>query len=177
MELRDNDYQMDFAAGSFQDFEEKVLASGLCEVTLPMRFAHMGTKTVVTYECSGYTSLSEWDPKTATACLEILAKLLRTLSKTEDFLIDAGRVRLLPQSVFIHQRRRDVKVAWIPAPKQAVQERLSSLMQVMQERALPDAKIFLERIRHEIALQNLGLREAADHCERLRREACEYGFE
>ena len=57
--LRENGYRREIGEGRIMPFEEKVLASGLCDFTLPASFINEKDKKWVVYDCGGYTALSE----------------------------------------------------------------------------------------------------------------------
>lgn len=177
MNLREREFQVQYEEDTFPLFEERVLASGLCDFAIPMQFVHRADGVLVTYGCGGYTSLSEVDLSSVAVGLEVLAKVFRTLKKTDDFLIDPRHMELSVNTVYFHRRRRHIRIAYMPAAACSLYLRLPLLIKELQQRAGVAAGEYMEKISVALQRDNLTMADAAILTEQFRKEAYECGIE
>lgn len=171
MNLKENNYRMEFPEGAILPFEERVLASGLCDFALPMAFTtSKGVKTI-TYECTGYTPLSALKISSVRDTYEILEKTMITLSKVNEFLIDINKVTLDMDTVFYHLKHKDVKIAYVPenTGKRILQKTLD-FVRCLGENGDPRTKEYLRRTADAIDLYNYCLRDIIRYIGTLKRE-------
>jgi|GEM_PF-606473 len=130
-DLRQAGYRLEFCVDDILPFEEKVLASGLCDFALPMSFASDGRRRYVTYDCSGYMSLADMKLSGAKQIFEMIEKTLITYNKTDEFLIDADKMLLARNTVYYHMKYRNVRLAYIPSGT----KRLDNILRFISELA------------------------------------------
>lgn len=167
---------MIFDRNEFREFEEAVFSGGISGIALPMSFIHKGEKTEVIYECSGYVPVSAMEKLSVMECLEITEKVMDLIVRTDDFLIDAGRLRLIPETVFCG-RKREVMAAWVPCSKRPIEEVLSGFLTEMERCSEEEAAVYLEKIENDMRSYGMGPGDTAAYCRKLRKEAYEYGME
>lgn len=112
--FREAGYKMEIPDGRIAPFEEKILASGLCDFALDMTFTHARGCTQAKYQCAGYVAVGELDLSAPQKVMEILEKTLLTLSKAGEFFIDRDKVLLNVDTVFYNRRCKDTKIAYYP---------------------------------------------------------------
>ena len=161
MILRDTDYTLDFPKESIKLFEERILASGLCDVIVPMSFQTGKNVKSVTYDCSGYASVRDLEPKNIREIYEILEKTLITLSKSTEFLISPEKITLNIDCVFYNLRSRRVRIAYIPSERGTVWEHIYGFAMELMNMAEEEAKNYLSELLEEGRLNNYNIRDMA----------------
>lgn len=114
LNLRECGYRTEIPEGRIAPFEEKILASGLCDFALDMTFSRYRGKTQARYDCAGYVAVRELDLAAPSKVFEVLEKTLLTLTKAGEFFIDRDKVLLNADTVFYNRRCKDTKIAYFP---------------------------------------------------------------
>jgi hypothetical protein len=156
MNLRDLNYELELPEDTVKPFERKVLESGLCDFAVPMTFFRHKGKQKIRYECSGYVALSEMDLKDASIVLEIIENTLLALRKSGEFLIEPGKIRLTPDTVYVHHKRQDVRIAYVPGLKEVnrLQQHLLEFILLVEERVTKTGKGYTGQLKEEIIRYN-----------------------
>lgn len=171
MTIRENDFKLDIEEGLILPFEEKVLASGLCDVILPMRFAGGHGRRSLMYECSGYTAVSELDLRGIRDIYEVLEKTVLTLAKAQEFLLFPEKIVLSGETVFYHLKHRDVKIAYVPdIEKRSIGSKLKKFIDELASYGDDNAKSYLKRTSSAIAIYNYNLKDTVNHVGEIKRE-------
>lgn len=168
--LKKNNYRIQVGTGTFYEYEERVLSSGLCDVTLPMQFLFHGNVTQVFYHCSGYTALGELKLNTPREWFEVLGKLMMTLRKAQEFLLDEERMTLELTTIFFHRKQRNVKIAFFPCAPEGTGKKICRLIQKIQKEADQETAEYLQRLHQNIVRDNLDLAAMTRLTANLRRE-------
>ncbi len=169
-ELRNNGYTKELGSGEMMPFEEKVLASGLCDFTLPASFINEKERKWVVYDCDGYTSLSELPLTDPDLILEVFEKTLFNLRKASEFLIDPAKVRLCPETVFFDLKKRTVRFAYMPVEDSSVAANVRCLSEYLAERAGRTFSAFIVQMTDEMMMRNMSLREMSAYVALMRRK-------
>lgn len=169
-ELRDSGYRKEIGEGWVMPFEEKVLASGLCDFTLPASFVSGNNKRWVMYDCSGFTALSELPLSGPDEILEIFEKTLFNLRKASEFLIDPAKVTLSPKTVYFDMKKRIVRFAYMPAEKSSVAANIRSFSEYLAERTDRAFASVLVEMTDEMIMRNMSLREMSGYVALMRRK-------
>lgn len=174
--LRDRDYCLEMEAGFFKAYEEKVLASGLCDFALPMQFTCRDNMQKVYYDCSGYTVVSEMKFDTVKELLEILEKTLLTFNKAKEFLIDQNKVGLHINTVYFHRKYRDVKIAYIPEEEKSKTTKIMEYIDELGKYVDEQCRDYLKRVKMAVINENLNLKDTINLIGKLRRVVYECGI-
>ena len=147
--LRESGYRMEIPDGRIAPFEEKILASGLCDFALDMSFSRLRGKTSASYDCTGYVAVRELDLTTPQKVFEVLEKTLLTMTHAGEFFIDRDKVLLNADTVFYNRRCKDVRIAYFPRSegmeiRQSVEEYVPQMITVVGE------------LRRAVAVQGIG---------------------
>lgn len=176
--LRESGYRMEIPDGRIAPFEEKILASGLCDFALDMSFSRLRGKTSANYDCTGYVAVRELDLTTPQKVFEVLEKTLLTMTHAGEFFIDRDKVLLNADTVFYNRRCKDVRIAYYPREKgmeirESVAEYVRELQTLTGERAgallertlvlfsrnncdLPQMITVVGELRRAVAVQGIG---------------------
>lgn len=156
MNLRDVNYELVLPAETVKPFERKVLESGLCDFAVPMTFFRHDGKQKIRYECSGYVALSEMDLSDTSVVLEIIEKTLLALKKSGEFLIEPGKIRLTPDTIYVHNKYKDVRIAYMPGMTEVnrLQQHLLEFILLVEERVARTGKGYTSQLKVEIIRNN-----------------------
>lgn len=169
--LRDNGYMKELGDGGMLPFEEKVLASGLCDFTLPASFISGKDKRWVIYDCNGFTSVAELPLLGKDEILEVFEKTLFNLRKASEFLIDPAKVMLAPETVYFDLKRRIVRFAYMPVEGSSVAANIRSFSEYLAERADRAFSSVLVNMTDEMIMRNMSLREMSGYVALMRRKS------
>ena len=172
MNLRENNYTLKFPEKTILGFEERVLASGLCDFAIPMQFttSSKGVK-IVSYECSGYAALCELKKSNLRDVYEILEKTMITLSKVNEFLIDINKITLDMNTVFYHLKHKDIKLAYVPEPgSEMIHKKILRFIDELGKDAEPRTREYLSRTGDAIHRHNYCLDDIIRYIGTLKQE-------
>ena len=159
-----------FDAKNLKPYEEKVIASGLCDFSLPAAFVTVNDEKQAIYDSSGYTRLDEMEFENIDEMLELLEKAMANLKKAGEFLIDPNQIVLNDKTVFLDRKRRDVKFAYIPSRVQRPMQNVIELTNYLEHIAQPMYKQVLGNLSNSIRAGHLSLKESASRTSVVRRE-------
>jgi len=171
MELQEVNYEVELPKEAIRPFEEKILASGLCDFIVPMSFLHYKDKSIIKYHCSGYVSVRHLDMDGIKDVMEVVEKTLITLSKAEEFMIRPERITLNTDTAYYNLKRKDVKIAYMPADPDSgtLTEKVSDYIDGLGH-AAGSEKRYLSGLQETMRSENLSLKALADHVGEIRRE-------
>jgi hypothetical protein len=172
MNLRETNYELELPEDYIRPFEQKVLESGLCDFAVPMSFFRYNGKQRIRYECSGYVAFSEVNLSDTSNVFEIIEQTLLALKKSGEYLIDPGKVTLNQDTVYVHHRHKDVRIAYVPG-QCGTTPRYQNLMDffLLVEARIPDSgKGYINKLKEEMILNNRSLTDLVTIVGEIRRE-------
>lgn len=172
MNLRDLNYELELPEESVKPFERKVLESGLCDFAVPMTFFRHKGKQKIRYECSGYVALSEMDLTDIADVFEVIENTLLALKKSGEFLMEPGKIRLTPDTVYVHNKYRDVRIAYVPGSIETnrLQQHLFEFILLVEERISKPGKGYTFALKEEIIRNNRNIPDLIAIVGEMRRE-------
>lgn len=157
-------------AEQIRPFEEKVLASGLCDFSLPASFVNIQGEKNAVYDSSGYTCLDDIRLRDTDNMLELIEKTAANLGKAGEFLIDPAHIVLDGKTVFQNLRKRDVKFVFLPSRKQKPMENMMTLLDYFEKRAEGEDKEILKVMSRYFKGRDLKPEDMVRHLSAVRRE-------
>ena len=154
---------------NIKPFEEKVLASGLCDIMLPMDFVGVNEDKSYRYDANGYRSVKEISPGDFDLVLEILEKTISNLGKAGEFLLDPGKILLNSGTVYQNPRCRDIKIAYVPEGSGSTMTNLLRFIGDLAAGLEGEDRERLLKAKDFIEENNLSLGDAANHISEIRR--------
>lgn len=146
VDLRACGYRMEIPEGRIAPFEEKILASGLCDFALDMTFSRFRGRTRATYDCAGYVAVRELDLTSPRKVFEVLEKTLLTMTRAGEFFIDRDKVLLNVDTVFYNRRCKDIRIAYVPREEGlAIQNSIEYYVKELAAMTGETGKALLER--------------------------------
>jgi len=172
MNLRDLNYEVELPEASIKPFERKVLESGLCDFAVPMSFYRHNGMQKIRYECSGYIAFSETNLSNTSDIFEIIEQTLLALKKSSEYLIDPRKILLNQDTVYVHHRHKDVRIAYVPGLYHGNrgQHNLLDFFQIIEE-LIPVGGIgYIQKLKEEVTLNNRSLSDLVTIVGEIRRE-------
>ena len=172
MNLRELNYEVELPEESIKPFERKVLESGLCDFALPMTFYRHNGMQKIRYECSGYVAFSEANLSDTSNVFEIIEKTLIALKKSGEYLIDTGKILLNQDTIYVHHKHNDVRIAYVPGLDigNRGQQNLLEFFSIVEERVPSSGKGYLKRLKEELIINNRSLPDLITIVGEIRRE-------
>ena len=161
MNLRDNGYEIELESWKVKEFEEKILFSGLCDFVIPMSFSDTKNSKKIKYNCSGYSSIRDLQASSTKEFFEIIEKTLITLNKSVEFYIPHEKVRLDIDTVFYDNKRKRVRIAYIPEEEGTLMEHLNAFFDQLLELAAEDTVEYIRSLKEDLNFNNRSLRDMA----------------
>lgn len=172
MSLRNNQYELRFKKGSFLAFEQRVIASGLCDLVLPMSFSSIKDMEIARYDCSGFVAVKDLEGITFNFAFEIITKLLYTYDKTSEFFINPRKMRIDLDTVYFHLSSRLVRLAYVPEEEEPVFIRVRRFAKALSTKTNEETAAYIDTIFSGIEKYNFRLDEMADYIIEQQRKIC-----
>lgn len=172
MNLREMNYEVELPEESIKPFERKVLESGLCDFAVPMSFYRQNGMQKIRYECSGYVAFSEVILNDISNVFEIIEKTLLALKKSGEYLIDPGKVLLNQDTIYVHHKHKDVRIAYVPGLNigNRGQQNLLEFLLIVEERIPASGKGYIKRLEEEVITYNRSIPDLLTIVGEIRRE-------
>jgi len=172
MNLRDLNYEVEIPEESLKPFERKVLESGLCDFAVPMSFYRHNGMQKIRYECSGYVALSEVNLSDTSDVFEIIEKTLLALKKSSEYLIDPGKILLNQDTIYVHHKHKDVRIAYVPGlyNGNSGYKNILEFFTIIEERIPIIGRGYLQKLKEEIFTNNRSLPDLVTIVGEIRRE-------
>jgi hypothetical protein len=172
MNLRDLNYEVELPEDSVKPFERKVLESGLCDFAVPMSFYRHNGIQKIRYECSGYVAFSEANLSDTSNAFEIIEKTLLALKKSGEYLIDPGKILLNQDTIYVHHKHKDVRIAYVPGLDHGnkSQQNLLEFFIIVEERIPETGKRYIQKLKEELITYNRSLPDLVTIVGEIRRE-------
>lgn len=172
MELRKNNFQLKLREGVIKDFEKVVLSSGMCDLFMPMGFMHSNQADTISYDCSGYTALSQCSIIQAKDALDILEKTFLILNKAGEYLISPSKITLSKDTIFYDEKTGQVKIAYIPMEKQylSLRENMMDFIFQVERGVEKDNRQYLKKVRDHLDHNNYYIKDIINLIGQLKRD-------
>jgi len=172
MNLRDMNYEYELPEEAIRPFERKVLESGLCDFAVPMSFFRYQGKQIIKYECSGYIALSDMRLNELKDIFEVLEQTMLALKKSGEFLMNPDKITLNGDTVYVHYKHKDVRLAYIPGALDNNEKcrNLIEFFQVLKEQTPESGMEYFDRLEKELTQNNRSLSDLITVIGEIRRE-------
>lgn len=162
--MRNKDYQIEFKAGRFKEYEKTVLSANLCIHFIPMSFVKYGSNDIVRFDCKGYTSIGQYEKISIYHMLDIMEQIFRILSTTAENLILPSRVTLNADTVFYSKKKNKVKIAYIPLKddKASLRENVMDFIYQMETKTSQGTRGYFRKMLRCLDIDNYSMNDMAD---------------
>lgn len=169
--ITDNDgkrfFTIVFKKGDIPNFKQHILATCESDCFLPMHFIDSAEGITAFYRMDGFISLQElltrqewFCENTATTLCRLFSMILRRLMEAEDLFLDLDDLLLDLNSVFLHAKERNVKLAYQsrvgihPTLQKSFLELLKFTTEIVNDEQW---NAYSEKIQRQAIDENLGL--------------------
>ena len=172
MRLRDNNFRVELKEGAIKEYE-KVILSEVNDIFMPMGFVSFDEGELVTYNCSGYSSLRQCDIKEVMEALEILERTFLLVSRASEYLIAPNRITLSMDTIFYDRESHQVRIAYIPVERMSanLRENMSSFITEMKGNLQERDKAYMDKVRNQIEENNYYIQDLINIIGDIRRMA------
>lgn len=172
MRIRDNNFRVELKEGAIKEYE-KVILSEVNDIFMPMGFVSFDEGELVTYNCSGYSSLSQCDIKEVLEALEILERTFLLVSRASEYLISPNKITLSMDTIFYDRGTHQVRIAYIPVEREAanLRENMSSFITEIKGNLQDRDKIYMDKVRKQIEENNYYVQDLINIIGDIRRMA------
>lgn len=101
-------------SAAFDDDKTYMLLSGKCNAIFSASVIRKSGVFRILYDTAGYKSLSGLRNLSASAVLSTVENVLRLTERCEDFLFMLGEYVLSPDTVFINEQTKEMKLLYVP---------------------------------------------------------------
>ena len=172
MRIRDNNFRIQLKEGAIKDYE-KVILSEVNDIFMPMGFVSFDEGELVTYNCSGYSSLSQCDIKEVIEALEILERTLILVSRASEYLISPSMITLNPDTIFFDRESRQVRIAYVPveSKKANLRENMASFITEMTDNLQVKGRGYMDEVKNQMEENNYYIQDLINIIGDIRRTA------
>ena len=172
MEICNNDFKLQLKEGSVKEFEKVVLSSGICELFMPMGFVSCEEGELVSYNCSGYTSLRQCNITQVREAFDILEKTFLLISKAGEYLITPSRITLSQDTIFYNKETKQVRIAYVPVekPYASLRENITGFITEVEESVPGNNRVYLEKVKRKLEEKNYYIKDMVNLIGEMKRK-------
>ena len=155
IKLRNNDFRLELKKGTIRDYE-KIILSQINDIFMPMGFVNTSEGELVTYNCSGYSSLRQCKVTEVLEALEILERTLILVSRAGEYLISPRKIMLSTDTIFYNTDTKQVKIAYVPVEDESLtlRENMAGFITEMENKVSGTGRTYLEDVKKEMEENN-----------------------
>lgn len=172
MRIRDNNFRLQLKEGAIKDFE-KIILLEVNDIFMPMGFVSFDEGELVTYNCSGYSSLSQCNVTEVLEALEILERTFLLVSRASEYLISPNMITMNMDTIFFDRKTRQVRIAYVPAEREAasLRENMAGFINAIGENVQEKGKIYMDKVRVQMEENNYYIQDLINIIGEIRRSA------
>lgn len=172
MKIRDNNFRIKLKEGTIKDYE-KIILSQVDDIFMPMGFISSDEGELVTYNCSGYSSLNQCGITEVLEALEILERTFMLVSRASEYLISPNMITLNMDTIFYDKKTRQVRIAYIPVERETanLRENMSSFIAEMESNLREQGKYYMDKVKRQMEDNNYYINDLINIIGDIRRTA------
>ncbi len=172
MRIRENNFRVELKEGAIKEYE-KVILSEVNDIFMPMGFVCFDEGELVTYNCSGYSSLSQCNIREVLEALEILERTFMLVSRASEYLISPNRITLSMETIFYDRETRQVRIAYLPVESETatLRENMSSFITEIKGNLQDSGKIYMDKVKTQMEENNYYIQDLINIIGDIRRTA------
>lgn len=172
MRIRDNNFRIQLKEGAIKDYE-KIVLSDVNDIFMPMGFLSYDEGELVTYNCSGYSSLSQCDIKEVLEALEILERTLVLVSRASEYLISPSMITLSMETIFYDRDSGRVRIAYVPVinEKASLRENMAEFITEIKDNLQMQEQVYMDKVKTQMEENNYYIQDLINIIGDIRRTA------
>lgn len=170
--IRNNDFKLELKEGAIRDYE-KVILSQINDIFMPMGFVSTSEGELVSYNCSGYSSLRQCRITEVMEALEILERTLMLVSRAGEYLISPRKIMLSMDTIFYDKETRQVKIAYVPIEDErtTLRENMADFITEMENTVSGTGRTYLRDVKKQMDENNYYIQDLINVIGEIRRSA------
>ncbi len=170
MRIRDNNFRIELKEGAIKDYE-KVILSEVNDIFMPMGFVSYDEGELVSYNCSGYSSLSQCEITEVLEALEILERTFLLVSRASEYLISPSKITLNMDTIFYDRQTGRVRIAYVPVDGDNVslRENLTWFIKEIKNNLHENERTYLDEVNEQMDEKNYYIRDIVNIIGDIRR--------
>ena len=170
MRIRDNNFRIELKEGAIKDYE-KVILSEVNDIFMPMGFVSYDEGELVSYNCSGYSSLSQCEITEVLEALEILERTFLLVSRASEYLISPSKITLNMDTIFYDRQTGRVRIAYVPVDGDNVslRENLTGFIKEIKNNLHENERTYLDEVNEQMDEKNYYIRDIVNIIGDIRR--------
>lgn len=172
MSLRDSNFRIHLKEGAIKDYE-KIILTEVNDIFMPMGFVNFDEGEIVTYNCSGYSSLSQCNISEVLEALDILERTFMLVSRASEYLISPNMITLNLDTIFYDRETRQVRIAYVPVDREnaSLRENLAGFITEMKVCLHDQAKTYIDKVKVQMEENNYYIQDLINIIGDIRRTA------
>lgn len=165
-------------AAAIDEYKTDMLLSGNCKAVFRVSLIRKSSCCRIVYNTAGYKTLSELRDLSASAVLSISKKVLHLTEKCEDYLFLLGEYVLSPDTVFINEKTKDMKLLYVPCVSSEKGDSyvLARFVRQMKYIADENGAAYADTLMRFLLCENLDTERIIAFIEKLKQEIYECGI-
>lgn len=178
MEIRNNNFRLQLKEGMIKDYE-KIILTHVNDIFMPMGFVSSDEGEIISYNCSGYSSLAQCRITEVMEALEILERTLQLVSRASEYLIAPANIMLTSDTIYYNKENKQVRIAYVPVqPERAsLRENISGFINELKNRVSGTGETYLEKVKEQMNENNYYIQDMINVIGEIRRNAAGKHFD
>ena len=155
MKIRDNNFRLKLKEGAIKEYE-KVVLTELNDIFMPMGFVTYDEGELVSYNCSGYSSLRQCNITEVLEALDILERTFLLVSRASEYMISANKITLTMDTIFYDRTTHRVKIAYVPVSRENanLRENMMRFITEITGKVQKEGKAYLDEVKVQMNENN-----------------------
>ena len=172
MKIRDNNFRIQLKEGAIKEYE-KVILTQVNDIFMPMGFVAFDEGELVSYNCSGYSSLKQCDIREVLEALEILERTFLLVSRASEYLISPSQITLSLDTIFYDRDTRQVRIAYVPVSGErlSLRENMAEFITEIRDNLYEKEKTYMDKVKEQMEENNYYIHDLINVIGDIRRSA------
>ena len=172
MKIRDNNFRLELKEGAIKDYE-KIILSEVNDIFMPMGFVSYDEGDIVSYNCSGFSSLKQCNVTEILEALEILERTLNLVSRASEYLITPSKITLSMETIFYDRETGKVRIAYVPVESEGatLRENMAEFITEFRMNLCEDDRLYMDKVKNEMEENNYYVQDLINIVGDIRRKA------
>ncbi|MBR5488060.1 MAG: hypothetical protein IKV72_00010 [Firmicutes bacterium] len=155
MKIRENNFRLKLREGAIKEYE-KVMLTELNDIFMPMGFVSFDEGELVSYNCSGYSSLRQCNITEALEALDSLERTFLLVSRASEYMISPNMITLTLDTIFYDRNTHRVKIAYVPVNREnaSLRENMMRFITEMTGNVKNNGRAYLDEVKVQMNENN-----------------------
>lgn len=172
MIIRDNNFKLDLKEGSIKDYE-KIILSEVNDIFMPMGFVSYEKGEIVSYNCSGFSSLKQCHITEVLEALDILERTFSLVGRASEYLISPNKITLSTDTIFYDRESGKVRIAYVPVDRDnaSLRENIAHFITEVKMNLQETERTYVETVKTQLEDNNYYIKDLINVIGEIKRKA------